>query len=193
MAHGSGKAQGPDVKHRLLDAAASLLEESGAPERVTTRQITERAETALGLVNYHFGSRANLMAQVIETRMGQLAQGMLQSPGEGTSPREQLEQMLCGMVDFGVEYLPLMQTSIRHILATGAVDAQMTLLPLLRAHFGSMRTESDLRLVAHQMVTVLQLAGLHPEAFRIFTGYDLLDKEQRDMAISNSVNSHLGT
>ena len=181
-----------DVKRRLLEAAASLLQECGDPERITTRQITERAGTALGLVNYHFGSRSNLMAQAIETRMGQLAQGMLGTPGEGASPKEQLTQMLCGLVDFGAEYLPLMQTSVRHILATGAVDAQMTLLPLLRAHFGPKRAESSIRLIAHQMVSVLQLAAVHPDAFKLFTGYDLMDRAQRNQAITTIVDGHLG-
>ena len=191
MPHTTGKAPERDVKRRLLDAAASLLQECGDPERITTRQITERAGTALGLVNYHFGSRSNLMAQAIEACMGQLAQGMREKPGEGATPKEQLTRMLCELVDFGSEHLPLMQTSVRHTLATGAVDAQETLLPLLRAHFGTSRPESALRLVAHQMVTVLQLAALHPDAFKAFTGYDLMDRTQRNQAIAAIVDGHL--
>lgn len=53
-----------DSRELLLDAAEQLFTELGFGE-VSTRQIAEAAGVNLGLIQYHFGSKANLFVAVV--------------------------------------------------------------------------------------------------------------------------------
>lgn len=60
-----------DSREALLDAAERLFSEQGYAD-VSTRQIAEAADVNLGLIQYHFGSKANLFVAVVH-RMKQNA------------------------------------------------------------------------------------------------------------------------
>ena len=51
------------VKERIINAATELIEKSGGEvKNITARAIAERSGVALGLINYHFESKENLIA-----------------------------------------------------------------------------------------------------------------------------------
>ena len=56
-----------DTRQRILDAAESLFTESGF-DATTLRQITGAAEVNLAAVNYHFGSKEELIREVFRRR-----------------------------------------------------------------------------------------------------------------------------
>lgn len=53
------------TRQRLLEAAEQLFAEQGF-EKVTVRDVTEKAGANVAAVNYHFGSREGLVEKVIE-------------------------------------------------------------------------------------------------------------------------------
>ncbi|GAA5477015.1 hypothetical protein Hhel01_00491 [Haloferula helveola] len=55
---------GAATRQRLLDAAEDLFSERGF-ERVSVRDITEKADANVAAVNYHFGNREGLVEQVM--------------------------------------------------------------------------------------------------------------------------------
>jgi len=55
------------TKDKLMDAAEKLFARRGF-HGVSLREITAEAGVKLALVNYHFGTKKNLLAQVIERR-----------------------------------------------------------------------------------------------------------------------------
>jgi AcrR family transcriptional regulator len=55
----------------MLDAAESLFGEQGV-DRVSIRDITEAAKVNVASVNYHFGSKEELIAAVFERRLAPL-------------------------------------------------------------------------------------------------------------------------
>ena len=57
------------------------------------------------------------------------------------------------------------------------------LLPLLREIFGSDKAETELRLIAFQVIIFTQVAFLRSDRFRQYAGIDLFDDIQRDTAI----------
>ncbi len=61
----------PDTKERILDAAEVLFMEQGF-EATSLRMITARAGVNLAAVNYHFGSKEDLIKTVFSRRLGPL-------------------------------------------------------------------------------------------------------------------------
>lgn len=57
-----------NTRHRILEAATELFAEHGF-DNVSLRQITRAADANLAAVNYHFGSKHNLTAEVIASRV----------------------------------------------------------------------------------------------------------------------------
>jgi len=57
-----------DTRSRILDGAEELFGERGL-DRVSIRDITRKAKVNLAAINYHFGSKEDLIAAVFERRV----------------------------------------------------------------------------------------------------------------------------
>jgi AcrR family transcriptional regulator len=66
-----GMTETTDTKTRLLDVAEELFADQGL-DRVSVRDITHAAHAHLSAVNYHFGSKEELIAAVFERRIATL-------------------------------------------------------------------------------------------------------------------------
>src|SRR5512140_1224057 len=66
-----------DTRQRILDAAECLFTQYGFGA-TTLRQITGAAEVNLAAVNYHFGSKEELIREVFRRRLTWLNQQRLQ-------------------------------------------------------------------------------------------------------------------
>ncbi len=75
MSHAGGRG-GPETRWRILDAAEALFVEHGL-EATSMRMITATAGVNLAAVNYHFGSKENLIQEVFRRRLGELNQRRL--------------------------------------------------------------------------------------------------------------------
>jgi len=60
--------QPSDTRSRILDVAEELFGEQGL-DRVSIRDITKTARVNLAAINYHFGSKEDLIAAVFERRV----------------------------------------------------------------------------------------------------------------------------
>src|SRR3546814_12543562 len=87
------------TKDRILGAAEELVAQHGCAG-TSLRQVTTRADVNIAAVNYHFGSKENLVNEVFRRRMdemsarrlAQLKTAMQQHPGE-------LDQVLAAFVE----------------------------------------------------------------------------------------------
>ena len=66
-AHRRGARRGDTTRHAILEAAERCFAERGF-DGVSLRAITQAAEVDLALVNYHYGSKDNLLRAVIVRR-----------------------------------------------------------------------------------------------------------------------------
>ena len=56
-------AKSKGVKEHIIEVTTDLiLQYEGDTDRITARMIAGKADIALGLINYHFGSKENLIA-----------------------------------------------------------------------------------------------------------------------------------
>lgn len=70
-----------DTRTRILDTAEHLFGEQGL-ERVSIRDITERAKVNVAAINYHFGGKDDLIAAVFERRLTPLNAARLEMLAE---------------------------------------------------------------------------------------------------------------
>ena len=84
-----------DIKELLIDQTIALIKESdGKPESITARAIAQRSGVALGLINYHFGSKDNLLAEcsnkIITDLLCSMKPELMNAEDDGLSDRERL-------------------------------------------------------------------------------------------------------
>ena len=94
-------AQPKSPKDALLDAAEALYAENGF-DGVALRELTKRAGTNLGSVNYYFGSKENLLGEVVSRRIRPINARRMQAletalAKAGTNPPK-LEEVLDAFV-----------------------------------------------------------------------------------------------
>lgn len=180
-----------DAKERILQAAKELLEEAMDLDTITVRQIAERADVGIGLVNYYYQSKDNLLGIVIGLRMETIVQAISRETDSGLPAVERLRKLLKATCNMGERYDKLVLHMLKTCMVNGDLQAEISLIPLLREIFGEQKDEISLRLYALQILAPLQVALMAQDTFGIYSGYDLRREEQRnkfiDWAIDNVI------
>ena len=187
-----------DIKELLIDRTIELIKESeGKPERITARAIAQRSGVALGLINYHFGSKDNLLAEccnkIINELLSSMKPGLIKSEDDGLTDRERL--ILYAKQTF--EYLFANRVIVKmSILSDFRSYGEDTNSALTQKGF-QMAIKDDIpgkskRLIAFSLASSMQTAFLAADESKKITGYDLNTKKGRGSFIEDTVNMLMG-
>ncbi|GAA3970086.1 helix-turn-helix domain-containing protein [Gordonia caeni] len=86
------------TRERLLDAAEELLLQYGY-EAVSVRGICQQAEANPAAVHYHFGSKEQLVAALLEARLAPVWSGRLDEISSRSLTVEELVEAVCAPID----------------------------------------------------------------------------------------------
>lgn len=89
------------ARERMLRVTTELLLEGKAPQEITVKEIIERADVGMGMVNYHFQTKEHLVALAIEQFMSFVVpsvKGMLLEH-ETLPPKERLAIAVKGVAN----------------------------------------------------------------------------------------------
>ncbi len=177
-----------DAKERILKAAKDLIAQTDDVCTVTVRQIAQRAGVGVGLINYHFQSRENLLYIAIGEVMIGIMDAFRAAPPPGLSPADRLKQMMIALCDAGARHEKEMRLGAQFQLMSGDFSAANYLLPALREACQGKHDENALRLIALQLFSLTNLMALRHDAFFRYCGADILDKPQRDRLINDLID-----
>lgn len=85
------------VKQKIFDTALKLIDEQGVT--VSVRTIASAAEVNVAAINYHFGSKENLINQIIVYKLEQFRYAFDRLEDRSSDPLVRLEQFVCELVD----------------------------------------------------------------------------------------------
>jgi AcrR family transcriptional regulator len=167
---------------RILQATIELLRTAGAAG-LTVRQIAEKAGVGVGLINYHFGTKAHLLEAAAERMLA--AGGDVDSAGLGSrlDPDTRLRRLLRGRMRWLEADPALAALLAQEVLTAGELaDAEALLGPLAEGQ-GRRRTEMELRMMALLLWSFPAVLALHSERFGRFLGVDLRQWPGRETAL----------
>lgn len=174
----------------IVDAAKTLLEETEDIDKITVRQIAQRANVGIGLINYHFKSKDNLLSIAIGDRMAKIISDFSKSDSYAhLSPIQKLKSMLRELYALSDKKEKLMHFVLSNDIMKGNMQTPLHLIPLLKQIFGDKKDDMELRILALQILYPIQVTGLNKETFYMYSGIDVSNAEQRNRFIDSLINN----
>lgn len=182
-----------ETRERIIQATIALLDEMPDVEKITVRLVAQRAGVGVGLINYHFHTRDNLLSLAIGGIMADMATSMGSADSSrGKTGLERMRTMLKSLYAFAEKHEKLIQFLLTHGIVNGDMDAALYLIPMLKEAYPKEKDEIQLRILAMQILLPIQVASINPSAFRHFTGIDLHDVKQREAYIDTLIDNIIG-
>lgn len=183
-----------EVKETIINAATELIEQSdGDINSITARAIAEKSGVALGLINYHFESKESLISICVQRIINKVLMRFSPdkedySENDGLTDKERLISFAQQTFDFLYENYAIVKISILSDFKNYQPRSNSALTQLgFRLAIRSNIPENKKRLIAFSLASVMQTAFLLGENSKEMTGYNLAEKSERDLFISDTV------
>ncbi|MFO7626070.1 MAG: TetR/AcrR family transcriptional regulator [Candidatus Fermentibacteraceae bacterium] len=187
------------TKERILIAAISIVEREGIGA-IRMRRIASDAGVNTAAVNYHFGSRANLISAVLHASMGHAVDDWaMVMRTEGLGPAARLHCLLHLLLE-GISRYPgmvrthLFDPDVRDLATAAFAREFSSFLDMAAEELGGqvVPAKGSLRLSLAQMITSTITVALIPDLFRAATGGNLPEHEARELHVSNLIRCFTG-
>ncbi len=183
------------VKATIINATTELIEQSGGEiKNITARSIADKSRVALGLINYHFESKENLIAICVQRIINKVLMSFAPDKKDYTEPdgltdKQRLTSFAQQTFDFLFDNYAIIKISILSDFKDykpmcNSVYTQMGFRFALRGNI----SENKKQLIAFSLVSTMQAAFLSGENSKQITGYNLFEKTERDMFVSDTVS-----
>ena len=179
------KAKTELTRQKLLDAVDSLITDSEDPIKVTSRQIAAVSGVQPAMINYCFGSRERLIYEVFLRKYeAALSDAKVQKIVEsGLSPKDKLKKLHFVIASFLVKNYSFTKAITSFVLFERDLSKEQFSYGLVKAHYAGKtgkdkKTDTECRMIAYELSTMLQLVLYRYEDIRDHLGLDLEDPKK---------------
>lgn len=183
--------QNTDAKERIMNTVIKLLLEQKDVSKLTIRQIAKEANVNSALINYYFQSKENLLNMAVETCMTDIAKEMFDKNPNNTDPVIRLKTMIKDIAAFAFNNYFLSEIAVSAELKNGSFTTTRMILPVLAEVFKGEKTESELKLIALQLIVPLQVLFLNAKKYKAYLASDIFDEKQRNQMLDKMVENIL--
>lgn len=188
-----------NIKEDILRETIRLIREKGSdPAKITIREICSRVGVGAGLINYHFQTKDNLIAQcvqrMIETVISQTGEVYRALPD--VSPEEKLRIMAKYTCSFLAENENLSRISILTDFTfpkatDNTAQTAKAFAPLIKQSLPGAVSNQEVMRRTMKMVLTLQAFFLRGTVLKGETELDFDQKEQREQIVDMVIDSCL--
>lgn len=179
----------PNMKENIIEVTTELIEQNGGETKnITTRMIAEKAGIGLGLVNYHFKSKENLITICVQRIIEKVVAGFHMEK-EYTTDKERLTAWATYVFDFLFEHPAISRISIlgdleNYSLGCNSLSTQRGFMLALTKDL----EEKDKPLFSFVLTSAMQVAFLSGTTAKDLLGYDFTQQADRAAYIKTLVN-----
>lgn len=181
------------AKDTIIAVTTELISnEHSDIKNITSRMIAERAEVGLGLINYHFGSKENLISICVQRIINNVIKGFHVSENYATD-EERLTAWATYVFHFLYDHPGISRISILNDLEhyTDECNSVRTQQGFMNALNRNVRDE-DRAFIAFVLTSAMQVAFLSGEYAKKILGYDFSNQHNRELYIKKLVHCLLG-
>ena len=189
----SMSASEQDARQAIIDAAKAILEETVQIEKITVRQIAARAGVGVGLINYYFKSKDNLLSIAVgDVMVKTICDFTKTNVYSDLGSVAKLKMLIKELYTLAGSNEKLIRFVLSREILEGNMQTPLSLVQLLKEVYKNQKSDMQLRIIALQILYPIQVTGLNIGAFHMYSGIDLNDIEQRnhfiDLLIDNLID-----
>ncbi len=184
-----------DVRQKIIDVTIGLINNSnGAIETITTRTIAEKAGVGIGLVNYYFQTKENLIEICVQRIIGTVITKFKPAANEELSAIGRLKATAKEVADFLIENPSVSRISILsdHIKPRIFDNTMKTVQGFLSGLSGNNMSDRDKKILVFALTSILQVLFLRRDLSKELFQLDFNTKTDRDTFIDIIIDNTLG-
>jgi len=164
-----------DVREQILNATVGFLRDDREPANITVREIAAEAGVQLGMINYYFRSKDELLYQAVCALRVKAAQKWLSVKESNVSAYERLRGVLIAICDMSVKHSRYMRFAVTYELTKAEIVIPDYVFALIREVCGNAHSEIRIRTIAYEIRSLLQLNFLRAADLKKYLGIDMLE------------------
>lgn len=176
-----------DMKEKIINETIHLIEMGGnRPENINFREICLNLNISLGLINYHFGSKKNLLNACVRKMIDGIVSNFekIRDSLNDLLPFEKLKKLSIMTLDYLFSNPNLSKLSINNDLAhptlsdntSHTIKAYIPLVKLCKPNFN----DKQIHMLTYRLVFTMQNLFARAEIINQDLKINLYDKSQRD-------------
>ncbi len=184
-----------DVRQKIIDVTIDLINKSnGAIEAITTRAISEKAGVGVGLINYHFQTKDNLIEICVQRIIGTVITKFKPAANEKLNVKDRLKSTAKEVADFLIENPSVSRISILsdHIKPQIFDNTMKSVQGFLLGLSDSDMSDRDKKILVFALTSVLQALFLRRELSKELFQLDFSIKQERDIFIDIIIDNMFG-
>lgn len=189
-----------NIKNEIIEATIKLIEEKGSnPADITIGEICDRVGVGVGLVNYHFQTKDNLIRQCVRRIIEDTIQN---TDGKSLVLNEPTHKAkLRALLKINCEYLIKNKNISRISIQTDFINddlrdnTQQTVeayLPLVIKSYINDFSDGEIKQRLYMLILTIQSLFLRTSLFKDQTGIDFQNPAQRDELVDELVDLYFG-
>ncbi len=184
-----------NVKEKILEAATALIGECVSIESVTVRDIAAKAGVGVGLVNYHFQTKENLINQCVQKIIGNVINNFdMVYQSLAMEPLDKLRVLTKRMCSFlvqnkGISRMSILSDQFAGNFSDNTAQTIRAYLPVISEVCGHKKSDKELQVLAHILISTLQSAFLRRDILLQSMQVDFYDAQQQELFIDGVIDS----
>jgi len=171
-----------EIKEKIISATIEIIQEGYDISDITIRKIAKRADIGVGLINYHFQSKENLINITTRTFINSIIAGWkdVLTPPKSDSKVELLTNMFQASAEFLATYPKISRISILNDytnpnLHDNTMATLNGVLPILKSFDSVKAIEAGIDVIA-----LIQWKFLRNDITKEIVGFDFFNTDQRN-------------
>lgn len=177
-----------NIKEHIIEITTDLIQQNdGNAKNITARMIAKQAGIGLGLINYHFKSKDNLITVCVQRIIGEVVAGF-RLDQEFETDEERLKAWATYVFNFLFEHPAISRISIlgdfqSYSMKSNSVYSQKGFMLALRQDI----SDEDKAILSFILTNAIQVAFLGSETIKELLGYDFTKPGDRSVYIGKLV------
>ena len=186
-----------NCKDELTEITISLINENkGEVEKVTIRDIAKKSGVSIGLINYHFGNKDNLITECVQKIISNVVHNFKPNMEIGKelpnfeAGKVRLIDAACKVFDFFYMYPSISKISILNDYSnyTEKSNSYYSLQGFSRIIGNAIDEQLEKERISFTLASSMQIMFLKTFDDPVFLGYDFSKQTDRNRYISDLIN-----
>ncbi len=183
-----------NAREKIIQTTTQLIKEFEDISHITIRDIAVKSEVGSGLINYHFQTKENLIGICVLRIISQFIEDIERLYDNlDMAPIDKLKHVFKAKCEFIVANPIISKTSMILDLSSATLgdntdQSSMVHFKVLKEIYSDRKTDSELFLILHEMMSSIQVSFLRNDVIKVHTEIDFFNKKQRERYLDDLID-----